>query len=183
MSDIGKLDALGERIDELEAEVERKDERIEGLEQTLLEYKHFAGSEFADVRSRLDDIETQAQTTETTEDNPTTTQPAETPLERICTLPEHVADRELTTNQERARFIACAVRDYAEKGLLGSCLTVERSRRSSRRRRNEAAHANCRPRHGFPREIEEGRGRPDQAAWQEAHGRQRGSGRPVSRSL
>jgi hypothetical protein len=36
------------------------------------------------------------------------------PLERICGLPEHVADRELTANRERARFVAKDVRDYAE---------------------------------------------------------------------
>ena len=49
-------------------------------------------------------------------------QNSETPLERICTLPEHVADRELTTNQERARFIARDVRDYAEKAPAGLVL-------------------------------------------------------------
>jgi hypothetical protein len=46
-------------------------------------------------------------------------QNAETPLERICVLPEHVADRELTANQERARFIAKNVRDYAEEAPAG----------------------------------------------------------------
>jgi hypothetical protein len=46
-------------------------------------------------------------------------QTAETPLERICTLPEQIADRELTTNQERARFVARDVRDYAEKAPAG----------------------------------------------------------------
>jgi hypothetical protein len=46
-------------------------------------------------------------------------QNSETPLERICTLPEHVADRELTTNQERVRFIARDIQDYAEKAPAG----------------------------------------------------------------
>ncbi|MFC6907133.1 hypothetical protein ACFQGH_18285 [Halalkalicoccus tibetensis] len=45
-----------------------------------------------------------------------------TPLERICTLPEHVADRELTTNQKRARFIARDVQDHAEKAPAGLVL-------------------------------------------------------------
>ncbi|MDL5363914.1 hypothetical protein QRT08_18270 [Halalkalicoccus sp. NIPERK01] len=39
--------------------------------------------------------------------------------ERICGLPEHIVDRELTANQERARFIAKDVRDYAEKVPAG----------------------------------------------------------------
>ncbi|WP_336365173.1 hypothetical protein [Halalkalicoccus salilacus] len=57
----------------------------------------------------------------------TRAQNAETPLERICALPEHVADRELTTNQERARFIARDVCDYAEKAPLASSLIAEQS--------------------------------------------------------
>lgn len=54
-------------------------------------------------------------------------QDAETPLERIYALPEHVAERELTANQERARFIAQDVRDYAEKcpgGLVLDSTTI-----------------------------------------------------------
>ncbi|WP_245998445.1 hypothetical protein [Halalkalicoccus subterraneus] len=49
------------------------------------------------------------------------TSPA-TRLKRICALPEHVANRELTTNQKRARFIARDVRDYAEKAPAGLVL-------------------------------------------------------------
>ncbi|WP_211330678.1 hypothetical protein [Halalkalicoccus subterraneus] len=130
-----QLETLTGRVEELEAEVERKDERIEELEAELTEYKRFAGSEFADVRGRITDVEEQAEELETTlqetptatttvdaEENGSQTTTTETPLERICTLPEHVADRELTTNQERARFIARDVRDYAEKAPAGLVL-------------------------------------------------------------
>ena len=41
------------------AEVEQKDERIDELEAQLTEYKRFAGSEFADVRGRITDVEEQ----------------------------------------------------------------------------------------------------------------------------
>lgn len=34
-------------------------------------------------------------------------------------MPEHIADRELTANQERARFIARDIHDYAEKAPAG----------------------------------------------------------------
>ena len=121
-----QLEALTERVDELEAAVEQKDERIDELEAQLTEYKRFAGSEFADVRGRITDVEEQVQTLESSPDNatsedadPTSSQTAETPLERICALPEQIADRELTTNQDRARFIARDVRDYAEKAPAG----------------------------------------------------------------
>ncbi|WP_336346187.1 hypothetical protein [Halalkalicoccus ordinarius] len=121
-----QLDQLTERVDELEAEVEQKDDRIEELEAQLTEYKRFAGSEFADVRGRITDVEEQVQTLESSPDNATSedagetsSQTTETPLERICGLPEQIADRELTTNQDRARFIARDVRDYAEKAPAG----------------------------------------------------------------
>ncbi|ADJ17068.1 hypothetical protein [Halalkalicoccus jeotgali] len=120
---------------QLEAELNRKDKRVEELEAQLTEYKRFAGSEFADVRGRITDVEDRADELETTlqetptetttvdvEETDSQTTTTETPLERICTLPEHVADRELTTNQQRARFIAQDVRDYAEKAPAGLVL-------------------------------------------------------------
>lgn len=42
-----------------------------------------------------------------------------TPLDQLVALPEHVAERELSANQERARFVARDVRDYAEKAPAG----------------------------------------------------------------
>ncbi|KYH24006.1 hypothetical protein HAPAU_40850 [Halalkalicoccus paucihalophilus] len=131
-----QLEALTDRVAELEAEVERKDDRIEELEAELTEYKRFAGSEFADVRGRITEVEDQTQELETTlQETPTATTTVdaeengasqttttETPLERICTLPEHVVDRELTTNQKRARFIARDVQDYAERAPAGLVL-------------------------------------------------------------
>ncbi|MFC7010076.1 hypothetical protein [Halalkalicoccus salilacus] len=121
-----QLDYLTERVEELEAELEQKDDRIDELEAQLTEYKRFAGAEFADVRGRITDVEEQVQTLESSLENTTSeganqmsAQTAETPLERICALPEQIADRELTTNQDRARFIARDVRDYAEKAPAG----------------------------------------------------------------
>lgn len=49
------------------------------------------------------------------EDEETGAQTFQTPLERICPLPEYVTDRELTANQKRARFITRDIREYAER--------------------------------------------------------------------
>jgi hypothetical protein len=145
-----QLEALTDRVAELEAEVERKDERIEELEaqreHTPVEIESdddtagltdiwVAGiplgsilqntTENADrAHNRLDDVEEIASNNGTSGAQTDTTEShnVETPLERICTLPEHVADRELTTNQKRARFIARDVRDYAEKAPAGLVL-------------------------------------------------------------
>lgn len=43
----------------------------------------------------------------------------QTPLERITALPEHVADRELTANQARARFVATDITDYGQSVPAG----------------------------------------------------------------
>lgn len=62
--------------------------------------------------------------------DPTSSRTSKTPLERICALPEHIVDRELTANQERARFIGRDDRDYAEKapaGLVIDSQTIKKS--------------------------------------------------------
>lgn len=41
---------LTERVEELEAQIERKNKRIDELEAKLTEYKRFAGSEFVAIR-------------------------------------------------------------------------------------------------------------------------------------
>ena len=77
------------------------------------------------MRARITEAENRqtqpdsADTTPGVEEEGTGSQPSQTPLERICSLPEHVVDRELTTNQERARFIARDIRDHTEKAPAG----------------------------------------------------------------
>jgi prefoldin subunit 5 len=132
------VERQAERIDELEETVETQRrvfssaiaaqaERIGELENELAQHKDHTGREIADVRSRITDLEEQNQETQPGSDDATPgvdavknrSQNTETPLERICAIPEHVADRELTANQERARFIARDVRDYAESAPAG----------------------------------------------------------------
>ena len=89
-------------------------------------------------------------------------------LERICALPEQIADRELTTNQDRARFIARDVRDYAEKAPAGLVIDSQTiTKVLIRCRRNEATYPDCGPRHELPRETRQGRRRADETSWEE----------------
>ena len=112
-------------VEDLRDTIEQQADRINQLETELAEHKDHTGREFADVRARITETEnrqTEADSTDATpgvEDEEIGTQTSQTPLERICSLPEPVADRELTTNQERARFIARDARDYAEKAPAG----------------------------------------------------------------
>jgi hypothetical protein len=164
-------------VTELEAEVTHKNERIEELEAELAEYKQFVGAEFAAVRGRITDVEDQAQTrsqaaesTDTTPEDESPSQSAATPLERICALPEHVADRELTTNQERARFIARDIRDYAEKAPAGLVIDSRAIKRVvDRCRRKTSPHPNCGPRHEFPRRSWTGGRSAEETPREEAH--------------
>ena len=73
----------------------------------------------AQIRQKVTETEDAVETVEKRSPDPDSTETAseddgepgtETPLERIVSLPEHVADRELTVNQERARFIATELR-------------------------------------------------------------------------
>jgi hypothetical protein len=147
-----RLEALTARVEELEAEVERKDERTEQLEAQRdndpieinadgdtagLTDIWVAGIPLGSIlqnttedvgraHSRLDDVEAVASENSASggEMNTAESHDTTTPLERICALPEHIADRELTTNQERARFIARDVRDYAAAGLVLTSRTI-----------------------------------------------------------
>lgn len=61
----------------------------------------------------------------------------QTPLETICALPEHIADDELSANQERARFIAADVHDYAKKVPAGLVIDSSTIRKKSSRPKRE----------------------------------------------
>ena len=126
-TDRSTVEQLIQTVEDLRDTVEQQAERITELETELAQTKDHTGREFADIRARITDIEERNQVTEAPSEGATPgvegdkigAQNAETPLERICILPEHVADRELTANQERARFIARDIHDYAEKAPAG----------------------------------------------------------------
>jgi molybdopterin converting factor small subunit len=74
-----------------------------------------------DVEERLDAVESGGSPDESptpeTDDNDSST--PSTPLERVCAFSEDVAERELTANQSRARFVARDVTDYADSVPAG----------------------------------------------------------------
>lgn len=131
-TDSSIVDDLIQSVEDLREIVERQAERIDELEMELAEHKDYTGREVADIRGRISDVEDDVETLENQqikadstnkalgdEANKGGTKADQTPLERICTLPEHITDRELTINQKRARFIAKDIHDYAEKAPAG----------------------------------------------------------------
>jgi hypothetical protein len=124
-TDSSTVEQLIASVEDLRDTVEQQANRIDELEDELSDYRAHNERDKAEIRQKITEVENQ-QTEGLSEDatpgvdtDKEAPQNAETPLERICTLPEHIADRELTANQERARFIARDVRDYAEKAPAG----------------------------------------------------------------
>lgn len=110
-----------ERAREAEARVDELEEQIndEREERTL---------DVAKDRQRLTDLEERVEaveeggspdTTPTPETNNNGSSAPQTPLERVCAFDEETADRELTANQSRARFIARDLTDYADSVPAG----------------------------------------------------------------
>lgn len=124
-TDSSTVEKLSQAVKDLQQTIEQQAERITDLENKLAAHKDHTGREFADVRGRITGVENQQTEAALKDENPTSDADREgstdkkTPLETICALPEHMAARELTANQERARFIATDVRDYAEKVPAG----------------------------------------------------------------
>lgn len=115
------IDAQADRIAELEREVEVQSSNVAG-----------AHNRIGDVVERVESLEYAESTVSsvaeggsgdvTPDGAETGTQAGEsraTPLDQLVALPEYLAERELSANQERARFIARDVRDYAEKAPAG----------------------------------------------------------------
>ena len=188
-TDSSTVEQLITTVENLQETVEQQAERINQLETELAEHKDHTGREFADVRARITEAENQQMEAGSEDATPgvkgeeTGSQTSQTPLERICSLPEHVADRELTANQERARFIAKDVRDYAEKapaGLVVDSRTIKKV--VCRCRRKAAPHADSGSCHGFPRGSRPEQGGTHQASRQEAHRRGSRGCRPARSS-
>jgi hypothetical protein len=131
-TDRSTVEQLIQVVEDLQETVTRQANRINDLETALANHKDHTGREFADVRARITNTETEIETVEDTVsdtdsnagngDNTgseTGVRNNDTPLETICSLPEYLAARELSANQERARFIGKDVRDYAEKCPAG----------------------------------------------------------------
>ena len=127
---VAEKDRLRERVDELEGRVDDAEDRLDDVEfqeQDNDAHLDAIGRKLDAIDDRLDDLEAHR------EELATATDPngagdgggetsagnrasegvtPETPLEQVVALPEHLADGELTANQQRARFVAADVWDY-----------------------------------------------------------------------
>jgi myosin heavy subunit len=142
--------ALKERLAEVEAENERLRDRVDELKQRVdkaengTDYAHDridesdaahkrATEQRKNLFSRVHDLETVVggEDTTTTSDALSAGDGSDTasPLAQLTNLPGYVATEQLTANQQRARFVAKDVLDYADntpKGYVVDSATVSK---------------------------------------------------------
>jgi hypothetical protein len=98
-----------------------------------------------DVEERVEDAIAEIDATESGSGDATPTPRAgenrvQTPLERVCALPEHSVTDNLTRNQERARFVAQGVRDYGRRVPAGIGIRSSEIRRVLRASEGSSVH-------------------------------------------
>lgn len=77
----------------------------------------------------------------TPEGGKTTGQQHETPIEQVVAMPESVVEDQLTANQERARFVASSITDYATKVQTGDYTLTASDLRSVLRAAYDTSHS------------------------------------------
>lgn len=77
----------------------------------------------------------------TPEGGETAGQQHETPIEQVVAMPEHIVEDQLTANQERARFVASSITDYATKVQNGDYTLTASDLRSVLRAAFDTAHS------------------------------------------
>jgi myosin heavy subunit len=142
--------ALKERVAEVETENDRLRDRVDELEHRVdknensTDYAHDridesdddherANDQRKNLFSRVHDLETVvgSEDTVTASDTLGTDEGSDTasPLAQLTNLPEHVATEQLSANQQRARFVATDVLDYADttpKGYVVDSATISK---------------------------------------------------------
>lgn len=117
-----------ETINDLQETVEGQQREIDQLRDAVDDERAERTKDIAEDRKRLTAVEDRLDAVEeggSGDVNPTPdadnndSSTPQTPLERVCAFSEDVADRELTANQSRARFVARDVTDYADKVPAG----------------------------------------------------------------
>lgn len=98
-----------------------------------------------DVEERVEDAIAEIDATEGGSEGATPTPEAgqrrvQTPLERVCALPEHSVADNLTSNQERARFVAQGIKDYGRRVPAGIGIRSSEIRRVLRASEESSVH-------------------------------------------
>jgi len=125
-----QIDELQEQLSQTKREQAEDRKRITTLEDTIDDIETAEDAEDGDIST----------TTPTPEMVDTTVPNAETSLEDVIRLPEHVAEDSLSKNQERARFVAKDVVDYSRSVPAGRVIRSSEIRRVLRAGEDSTIH-------------------------------------------
>jgi hypothetical protein len=138
VADDEDMNAVRSLSSQLVDEAEEIEEGVKANEESVSETRELVADtrrEQADVRSRVSDVEDDVEADETDEEGgsgeetptpetgETGTHEPQTPLGDCVTLPETVANGELTANVKRARDVAADVIDYGRSVPAGYAIT------------------------------------------------------------
>jgi chemotaxis regulatin CheY-phosphate phosphatase CheZ len=113
------VDDIKSNAGDIEGEAERRSAEIEGCHHRI-----------SNVEDEIDDLETTgARTADTSDSDSKGVDDETTALERVCALPEHVVEDNLTANQHRARSIARRIEEYGRSVPAGVAITSSRIKR------------------------------------------------------
>jgi TolA-binding protein len=118
--------------------VEEQQKQIEELQDRLDEEQTQRGKDDAELRGRItdaeerlndveDDVSGESNPTPETGKDPSTT--AQTPIEDVIRIPEHLVEDSLTANQERARAVAKDIHQYSRSVPAGRAIKSSELRR------------------------------------------------------
>ena len=132
LSDVkGEVSSLREDTDR----VSKKVADTRGDVNDIREDTDRVSKKIADTNGRVSDLEENTNTDASdasgsgnSTDNPNAKSGESTPLEQIISLPEHVADDNLTKNQQRARSVAMNIETYGRSCPAGVSLPFSRLR-------------------------------------------------------
>lgn len=113
------VDDIKSNAGDIEDEAERRSAEVEGCHHRI-----------SNVEDEIDDLETTgARAADTSDSDSKGVDDETTALERVCALPEHVVEDNLTANQHRARSIARRIEEYGRSVPAGVAITSSRIKR------------------------------------------------------
>lgn len=132
-------------LEQIHNEIAELRNEVKDLRDELQSYRACNERDKAEIRQKVTDVEAEASDdnggTETDEPNETVSVEPETPLENVVSLPEHVAEAQLSANQSRARFVAKDITDYATSVPAGYALSAADLRKVLSARDGGGAHS------------------------------------------
>jgi TolA-binding protein len=139
------VEGMSHRLEEVEQNATQAQERarkaeakVEELEAELKEERETRAKESAQDRKRITEVEERLDSVEeggspdtnpTPQGQKTPSHEPDTPLEEIVQLPEHLAEENLSANQQRARFAAKGIHEYSRSVQAGRVIKSSELRR------------------------------------------------------